>query len=57
MTGHPLDRLFQEVAYIAYYFHWPYDEVMAMEHYQRRRWVSEVARINRRLNDEMERGN
>jgi hypothetical protein len=50
MTGYPLDRLFEEVAYIAYHLHWPYDEVMRMEHSERRRWVSEVAKINERYN-------
>lgn len=46
-----MDRLFEEVAYIAYYFHWPHDEVMNMEHHDRRRWVAEIAKINRRLTE------
>ena len=56
MTGHPSDRLFEEVAYLAYYLHWPHDQVMALEHPERRRWVAEVAAIHRRLNDELEQG-
>jgi hypothetical protein len=51
MIGYPLDRLSEEVAYISYYLHWPYQEVMSMEHHDRRTWVSEVAKINTRLND------
>lgn len=51
MMGYPLDRLFEEVAYIAYHLHWPYDEVMRMEHRERRRWVNEVAIINQRYNE------
>jgi len=43
--------LFEEVAYIAYYFHWPHDQVMNMEHRERQRWVAEIARINRRLTE------
>jgi hypothetical protein len=43
--------LFEEVAYLAYYFHWPYDQVMCMEHHERRSWVAEVAKINQQLND------
>ena len=43
------DRLFEEIAYIAYHFHWPMDQVLALEHGERRRWVEEVAKINRRL--------
>ncbi|WP_338421191.1 DUF6760 family protein [Nostoc parmelioides] len=42
----------QEVAYIAYHFHWSYDQVMAMEHRERQQWVAEVAQINQRLNDQ-----
>ena len=55
MTGYPSERLSEEVAYLAYYFHWPYDEIMSMDHRERRRWVTEAARINQRLNDEDER--
>jgi len=47
-----LDRLHEEVAYIAYYLHWPYDTVMSMDHAERRRWVDEVGRLNQRLNEE-----
>ena len=47
---YPLDRLYQEVAYIAHHFHWPYDQLMSMDHRQRQRWVSEIAAINKRLN-------
>jgi hypothetical protein len=47
VTGYPLDDLFGEVAYVAYHFHWPYDEIMGLEHPERRRWVSEIARLNR----------
>ena len=52
MIGYPLERLFEDVAYIAYHFHWPHDQIMEMEHRDRRRWVDEIARINRRLNEE-----
>lgn len=52
MTGYPSERLHEEVAYISYYFHWPYEQVMWMEHRERQRWVGEIARINERLNHE-----
>ena len=29
MVGYPLDQLTEEVAFIAYHFHWPHDEIMA----------------------------
>ena len=50
MTGYPLDRLYEEVAYVAYHFHWPADELLAMEHRDRRRWAAEIARINEAVN-------
>lgn len=49
ILGYPLAELYEEVAYLAYHFHWPMDEVLALEHAERRRWVEEVAKINRRL--------
>lgn len=36
---------------MSYYLHWPYDQVMAMEHLERLRWVAEVGRINERINE------
>lgn len=47
---YPSDRLYEEVAYLAYYFHWPHDQVMHLPHKERQRWVTEVARINEQLN-------
>ena len=51
MTCYPLDRLREEVAYLAYHFHWSYEDVMCMEHAERQEWVEEAARINTRLNE------
>jgi hypothetical protein len=34
------------VATIAYHFHWPYDQVMRLEHRERLQWVAEIAKIN-----------
>jgi hypothetical protein len=50
--GYPLERLFEEIAYVAYHFHWPYDQVMHMEHHERQQWVAEIAKINQRLNED-----
>jgi hypothetical protein len=51
---YPLDRLYEEMAYIAYHFHWPHREIMRMEHPERQRWVDEIRAINNRLNEMME---
>ncbi|HEX9968958.1 MAG TPA: DUF6760 family protein [Acidimicrobiales bacterium] len=45
------DRLYEEVAYVAYHFHWSLDEILEMEHPLRRRFVEEIGRINTRLSD------
>jgi hypothetical protein len=42
----------EEVAFIAYHFHWAHAEVMEMEHRDRRRWVAEISAINERMNGE-----
>jgi hypothetical protein len=51
MIGYPLNSLFKEVAYIAYHFHWPCDQIMDMEHRDRHQWIAEIAEINRKLNE------
>ncbi len=43
------NRLYEEVAYVAYYFHWSLDEILGLEHPVRRRFVEEIGRINRSL--------
>ena len=45
------DRLFEEVAYVGYYLHWPLDSILDMEHPLRQRFVEEVGRINRQLSE------
>ena len=43
------NRLYEEVAYVAYYFHWSLDEILELEHPVRHRFVEEIGRINRSL--------
>ncbi|KOU08796.1 hypothetical protein ADK86_03285 [Streptomyces sp. NRRL F-5755] len=52
MTGHPSEQLHEEVAFIAYHFHWPYDQIMSLDHRERHRWVAEISRIHLRLTEE-----
>jgi hypothetical protein len=46
-VSYPLEQAVEEVAFIAYYFHWTHAETMALPHVQRRRWVAEISRLNR----------
>ena len=48
--SYPLERLYQEVAYIAYHFHWPMDDVLEMEHKERQIWIREISEINKEIN-------
>jgi hypothetical protein len=50
MSGYPLEQAYQEVAFIAYHFHWPHETIMNFEHRERRRWISEISEMNRRMN-------
>jgi hypothetical protein len=51
VVGYPLDQLNEEVAYIAYHFHWPMDSIMNLEHRDRRRWVEQISALNQRANE------
>jgi hypothetical protein len=50
-VSYPSERLAEEVAFLAHYLHWPYDQIMALEHRERQSWVAEVSRMNERLNE------
>ena len=51
MTYAP-QRIYEEVAYIAYHFHWGFEDIIDFEHPQRLRFVGEIANINTRLAEE-----
>lgn len=45
MTYAP-DRLFEEVAYVAYYLHWSLDSILDLEHGLRHRFIEELGKIH-----------
>ncbi|WP_424923868.1 DUF6760 family protein [Actinophytocola oryzae] len=45
------ERLREEVAYVAYHFHWPRAEILDLPHQERRQWVGEIANLNARANE------
>ncbi len=47
---YPVERLTNEVAYVAYHFHWSRNEIVELSHAERRLWVNEIARINEAMN-------
>jgi hypothetical protein len=49
VLSYPLDRLYEEVAFIAYHFHWSQDEILNLEHNMRQNWVAEINKINQKI--------
>lgn len=49
MRAYPVKLLYEEMAFIAYHFHWSQREIMQLEHCERRRWCKEISAINRGL--------
>jgi hypothetical protein len=49
VVSYPSDRLYEEVAFIAYHFHWAQDDILNLEHAKRQRWVAEINKINQKL--------
>lgn len=37
------------MAFIAYHFHWSGQELMQLDHAERRQWVGQISAINRNL--------
>jgi hypothetical protein len=48
--------LYEEVAFIAYHFHWDLDLIMTLEHGDRRRFIEQISNLNQRANEEATRG-
>ncbi|MFC1475871.1 DUF6760 family protein [Candidatus Zixiibacteriota bacterium] len=42
--------MYEEVAFVAYHFHWPPEAILDLEHAERRHWVEEISNINQRMN-------
>jgi hypothetical protein len=43
------DRLFEEVAYVAYYLHWSFEQILDLEHPLRVRMIDEIGKINEQI--------
>jgi hypothetical protein len=56
VATYPREQLHQEIAYIAYHFHWSLDVVLDMEHQERHVWLREIARNNQEINEARKRG-
>ncbi|WP_318780868.1 DUF6760 family protein [Dendronalium phyllosphericum] len=45
IVGYPSDTLNEEVACIAFHFHWSLEDILNLEHPDRQRWVGEIGKI------------
>ncbi len=43
------ERLYTEVAYVAYYLHWSRNDILDLEHAERQRYVVEIGELNHRI--------
>lgn len=50
VVSYPSDLLYEEVAFIAFHFHWSQEEILNLGHRGRQRWVSEISKINQQWN-------
>jgi hypothetical protein len=48
--SYPLERLHEEVAFIATGLGWGMEEILSLTHAERARWVQQVNRMNSRAN-------
>ncbi len=46
------DRVWEEVAYVAYYLHWDLDKILDLEHPVRTRVITEIGKIHSRSGEE-----
>ncbi len=44
--------LYEEVAFVAYHFHWSAESILDLDHKNRLQWVREISAINERRNTE-----
>lgn len=45
------------MSFLGYYLHWSHDAVMDLDHRERRRWCSEVSKINKKVSGQAEQKN
>lgn len=54
-VAYPVQQIQEEAAFIAYHFHWPLDDILALSHGDRVGWVGQISKINERILQSMER--
>ncbi|MGN1041836.1 MAG: DUF6760 family protein [Acutalibacteraceae bacterium] len=50
LKSYPKSVLYEEISFLAYYFHWSCSEIMNLPHKERVRFCSEISEINKKTN-------
>lgn len=50
-VAYPAEQVREEVAFIAYHFHWGLDEILELPHSERVAWVGQISKINEKILD------
>jgi hypothetical protein len=51
---YPAPRIYEETAFIAYYFHWSKTEIMDFSHFERVEWCRRITAINKETSNSPE---
>jgi hypothetical protein len=57
LKSYNIKNLKEEIAFLAYYFHWSYKEITELSHKERISYCEEVSKINKKLNGDENRKN
>ncbi len=49
---YPEERLYEEISFIAYYFHWDNDKILDLPHWERQKWCEEISKINKKVSSD-----
>ena len=47
--AYPIERVREEVAFVAYHLHWSLAEILDLPHRERVEWVGQVSQINKKI--------
>ena len=50
LRSYNVESLREEIAFLAYYFHWSHKEITELSHKERISYCNEVSKINKKLN-------
>ena len=49
--AYPIDKLRDEVTFIAYHLHWSLSEILELPHSERVAWVGRISKLNQKILD------